>query len=210
MIGKTDIIAWLNHLTSVYQENRQYLTDLDSPIGDADHGINMVRGFEKVQEKLPELQEKSIDQLLKQVGMTLVGTVGGSSGPLYGTFFMKGAAAGKEQESLDLDALTKLFEDGTAGVVSRGKTELQDATMIDALHPAVEALKRAAKDGKSIAEALEAATNAAKAGMEATTPLQARKGRASYLGERSIGHQDPGATSAYLMIQAAYNTWKEL
>jgi len=210
MIGKTDIIAWLNHLTSVYQENRQYLTDLDSPIGDADHGINMVRGFEKVQEKLPELQEKSIDQLLKQVGMTLVGTVGGSSGPLYGTFFMKGAAAGKEQESLDLDALTKLFEDGTAGVVSRGKTELQDATMIDALHPAVEALKRAAKDGKSIAEALEAATNAAKEGMEATTPLQARKGRASYLGERSIGHQDPGATSAYLMIQAAYNTWKEL
>lgn len=210
MIGKAEISAWLEHLTGVFQENKQYLTDLDSPIGDADHGINMVRGFEKVQEKLPELQEKPIDQLLKQVGMTLVSTVGGSSGPLYGTFFMKGAAAAKDQDSLDLNALTQLFEQGTAGVISRGKTELEDKTMVDALHPAVEALKQAADEGQSVAEAFASAAEAAKAGMEATTPLQARKGRASYLGERSIGHQDPGATSSYLMIQAAYDTWKDI
>lgn len=209
MIERSDIIAWLNQLTKVYQDNRQYLTDLDSPIGDADHGINMVRGFEKVQEKLPEFEDKPLDQLLKQVGMTLVGTVGGSSGPLYGTLFIKGAAAAKDADALDLTVLVQFFEDGTDGVVSRGKAQLEDKTMVDALVPAVEALKQAAEDGKPLIEAMEAAANAAKEGMEATTPLQARKGRASYLGERSIGHQDPGATSAYLMIQAAYDAWKE-
>lgn len=208
-ISKADIVAWFERLATVFDENREYLTELDSPIGDADHGANMARGFNKVKEKLPTMQDKSIDGLFKDVGMTLVSTVGGSSGPLYGTFFMKGAGAAKGKDSLNLTILATMFEDALAGVVQRGKAELQDKTMVDALHPAIEALKKAAShDDSDVQEALRKAVLAAEAGMKATTDMQARKGRASYLGERSIGHQDPGATSAYLLLQAAYDTWK--
>lgn len=207
-INKTDVIAWLEKLAEIFEENRAYLTELDSPIGDADHGANMARGFNKVKEKLETIQDKSIDGLFKDVGMTLVSTVGGSSGPLYGTFFMKAATAAKGKETLDLPTLATMFEDALAGVVQRGKAELQDKTMIDALHPAVTAIKSAATDGTELIEALQQAVAAAEDGMKATIDMQARKGRASYLGERSIGHQDPGATSAYLILQAAHDTWK--
>lgn len=207
-ITKADVVAWLERLATVYEENRDYLTELDSPIGDADHGANMARGFSKVKEKLPTIQEKPLDGLLKDVGMTLVSTVGGSSGPLYGTLFMKAGMALKNKETIDLEAVVAMFDEALSGVVQRGKAELEDKTMVDALHPAVNALKQALADGVDLSDALQQATEAAEAGMKATTDMQARKGRASYLGERSVGHQDPGATSTYLLFQAAQETWK--
>ncbi len=207
-ITKADVVAWLERLATVYEENRDYLTELDSPIGDADHGANMARGFSKVKEKLPTIQEKPLDGLLKDVGMTLVSTVGGSSGPLYGTLFMKAGMALKNKETVDLEAVVAMFDEALSGVVQRGKAELEDKTMVDALHPAVNALKQALADGVDLSDALQQATEAAEAGMKATTDMQARKGRASYLGERSVGHQDPGATSTYLLFQAAQETWK--
>ncbi len=208
-IDKAAIIAWLEKLSDVYDENRAYLTDLDSPIGDADHGANMARGFNKVKEKLPSIQDKPLDGLLKDVGMTLVSTVGGSSGPLYGTFFMKAGMAIKERDDLDLEALALMFGAALEGLVQRGKTQLEDKTMVDALHPAIAVLKEAATNSAELHDALKQAVDAAETGMKATIEMQARKGRASYLGERSIGHQDPGATSAYLMLQTAHDVWSE-
>lgn len=209
MITKQSILAWIKNLADVYGENRQYLTKLDSAIGDADHGINMDRGFKKVLDKLPDLEEKNIGDILKGVGMTLVSTVGGASGPLYGTFFMRaGMAVGAKDELSNEDAVA-LFDAGAQGVLQRGKAELEDKTMVDAMLPALDALKEAVDSGEPITDALKKATDAAEAGMEATVPLQARKGRASYLGERSIGHQDPGATSTYLLFKSAYETWSD-
>lgn len=207
MVSKDAVIAWLEKLGEVYSEQREYLTQLDSAIGDADHGINMSRGFGKVLEKLPAEQEKSIGDILKAVGMTLVSTVGGASGPLYGTFFMRAGTALGDVESLDGEAVLALFQTGLDGVLQRGKAEMNDKTMIDAMQPAVAALEAALKAGKSVNEALGAAAAAAQRGMEATIPLQARKGRASYLGERSKDHQDPGATSTYYLFKAASETW---
>lgn len=206
-ITRTDVITWLEKLASVFEENREYLTELDSPIGDADHGANMARGFGKVAEKLPTIGEKPLDGLLRDVGMTLVTTVGGASGPLYGTFFMKAGMAAQGDEAMSLEDLAAVFEEGLKGVVQRGRAELEDKTMVDALTPAVNALKTAAKEQTDLPEALRRAAEAAKTGMEATTPMLAKKGRASYLGERSIGHQDPGATSSYLIVQAASDVW---
>jgi phosphoenolpyruvate---glycerone phosphotransferase subunit DhaL len=208
MVTREQILDWLRLLAKVYSENRNYLTQLDSAIGDADHGANMTRGFEKVQEKIPTFADKTIDAIFKDVGMVLVSTVGGASGPLYGTFFMRAAAAVTGEEALTAEKVQALFEAGLEGIIQRGKAEAQDKTMIDAFAPAVEALKAAFAEGQDIAAALAKAVEAAEAGMKATIPLQARKGRASYLGERSIGHQDPGATSTYLMFKAAHETWK--
>lgn len=209
MVTRKHILEWLRLLAQTYSESRSYLTELDSAIGDADHGANMVRGFEKVAEKIPSYHDKSLDAIFKDVGMVLVSTVGGASGPLYGTFFMRAAAPLTGEEKITPDRVQALFEAGLEGMIQRGKAELQDKTMLDALIPAVEALKAAFADGQDISSALAKATDAAEAGMNATIQLQARKGRASYLGERSIGHQDPGATSIYMLIKAAYDTWKD-
>lgn len=177
-----------------------HLTELDSPIGDADHGINMARGFGKVVEKLPSVAETDIGSILKTSGMTLLSTVGGASGPLYGTFFMRAGAALQGKQELDGADLLKLLETGIEGVVQRGRAELGDKTMIDALVPAVQALKTSLEAGGDLTHALEACAAAAEAGAQSTIPLIARKGRASYLGERSAGHQDPGATSAAYLL----------
>src|SRR5690554_6107350 len=200
MITKQSIFAWIHDLARVYKENRQYLTRLDSAIGDADHGINMDRGFTKVLDKLPDVEEKGLSDILKTVGMTLVSTVGGASGPLYGTFFMRAGMAVGDKEALTNGDVVEMFDAGLQGVLQRGKAELEDKTMVDAMVPAVNALKASVEAGESISQALKAAAEAAEQGMQATIPLQARKGRASYLGERSIGHQDPGATSTYLLF----------
>lgn len=208
MIDKDAVLAWLNKLNEVYTANRAYLTELDSPIGDADHGTNMARGFTKVVEKVGD-SDKNIAGTLKDVGMTLVSTVGGSSGPLYGTFFMRFGMAAGEKDSIDAETLVAMFDAGLQGVLQRGKAQLEDKTMVDAMHPAVQAMKDAQAEGKTVPEILQAATAAAEAGMLATTPLVARKGRASYLGERSAGHQDPGATSTHLMFKAASDVWGE-
>jgi phosphoenolpyruvate---glycerone phosphotransferase subunit DhaL len=202
-IAHDDVVAWIEQLAQVMRDQRTYLTELDSAIGDADHGINMDRGFQAVLAKLPTIATGDIGALLKGVGMTLVSTVGGASGPLYGTLFLQlgGQTAGKE--ALDGAEFIGALEAGIAGVQRLGKAEPGDKTMLDALLPARDAMRSAVDGGASLSDALDAAVAAAEQGMHATTPLVARKGRASYLGERSAGHQDPGATSSYLLLKAA-------
>jgi dihydroxyacetone kinase-like protein len=191
----------------VIAENKEYLTRLDSAIGDADHGINMDRGFQAVLAKLPAISDQDIGAILKAVGMALVSTVGGASGPLYGTFFLQlgNTTAGKLE--LTPEEWATALEAGVNGVILRGKANLGDKTMIDCLVPALQALKAALADGAGFSDALLRSADAARQGMEATIPLVARKGRASYLGERSAGHQDPGATSSYLLLDTLAKAW---
>src|SRR3954471_2233976 len=181
-------------------ENRQYLTKLDGAIGDGDHGTNMDRGMKKVLEKLEASDGDDIGASLKTVGMALVSSVGGAAGPLYGTLFLQMGQATAGKSDLDLPGFTAALDAGVQGVIKRGKAEPGDKTMLDALGPALEALREAGDDA-DVAGALGRAAEAAREGMEATIPLVARKGRASYLGERSAGHQDPGATSSHLLLQ---------
>jgi phosphoenolpyruvate---glycerone phosphotransferase subunit DhaL len=196
---------WIRAFAAAIAENEKELTRLDSAIGDADHGSNMTRGLKAVVAKLDEGAPAGPAALLKQVGMTLVSTVGGASGPLYGTFFLRMATAMGDADPLDQATFAAALRAGVDGVVARGKAEAGDKTMYDALAPAVDALD-ATLGGEDTAGALHAAADAAAQGRDATTPMQARKGRASYLGERSVGHQDPGATSAALLLQAAADT----
>jgi phosphoenolpyruvate---glycerone phosphotransferase subunit DhaL len=193
---------WIRAFATAVAENEEMLTRLDSAIGDADHGANMARGLKAVLAKLDANPPDGPAALLKQTGMTLVSTVGGAAGPLYGTFFLRMASAIGDADSLDQKGFAEALRAGVQGVVARGKAEAGDKTMYDALAPAVDALD-AALGGEDTSGALEAAADAAASGRDATIPMQARKGRASYLGERSIGHQDPGATSAALLIAAA-------
>jgi dihydroxyacetone kinase-like protein len=209
MVTKDQIVKWLENSAAVLIENKDYLTQLDSAIGDADHGTNMARGFKKVIEKLPSVADKDIGNILKTTGMTLISSVGGASGPLYGTFFMRSGMAMAAKEELSDEDLLKLLEAGVEGIVQRGRAQLEDKTMIDAWYPALDALREAMQNGSDTIDALKASVAGAEKGMKATIPLQAKKGRASYLGERSIGHQDPGATSSYLMLNALLKTIQE-
>jgi dihydroxyacetone kinase-like protein len=193
---------WVRRYADVIAEHRTELVRLDTAIGDGDHGTNMDRGMKKVVEKLDASDGGDIGADLKAVGMALVSSVGGAAGPLYGTLFLQMGTASVGKDELDLDGWTAAVEAGVKGVQSRGKAEPGDKTMIDALLPAVDALK----EGGEIGEALERSAAAAEEGMKATIPLEARKGRASYLGPRSIGHQDPGATSSYLLLRTAAET----
>ncbi|HFE67265.1 MAG TPA: dihydroxyacetone kinase ADP-binding subunit DhaL [Chloroflexi bacterium] len=207
-VTKDQIVTWLEKTAVVLNENKEYLTELDSPIGDADHGINMNRGFTKVMEKLPTVTDKDIGNILKTTGMTLLSSVGGASGPLYGTFYMRAGMAVMAKEELSNEDLYKMLQAGVDGVVQRGRAVPEDKTMIDAWTPAMSALKAAVEAGDDTVTALEKSVAAAERGMKDTIPMQARKGRASYLGERSIGHQDPGATSSYLILNALLETVK--
>jgi len=206
-VYRDDAIEWIKAVAGVIGENRDYLTQLDAAIGDADHGANMDRGFKAVLTKLPEFSDKDIGTIFKTVGMTLLSTVGGAGGPLYGTFFLQAGMKSAGKMELSLDDWTLALKAAVDGVIMRGKAELGDKTMVDALTPAVEALEKAKSNGNSLATALQQSADAAKQGMLATIPLVARKGRASYLGPRSADHQDPGATSSYLILQAAADTW---
>lgn len=192
---------WIARLSAAIEENRQYLTDLDGPIGDNDHGINMDRGFRAVKAGLADGSEGPIDATLKSVGMTLIRTVGGASGPLYGTIFLRMAGAANGHETLDAEAMLAALVAGRKGIVDRGKAEPGDKTMLDTWEPAIQAYEGALGDGADLPGALAKATEAAEQGMKGTISLVARKGRASYLGERSAGHQDPGATSSYLFFK---------
>jgi len=205
-VTKEQVVRWLEATAAVLEENKSYLTDLDSAIGDADHGTNMDRGFKKVMEKLPTVADKDIGNILKTVGMTLISSVGGASGPLYGTFYMRGGMAADAKEELDNEDLINVLQGAVDGIIQRGRAQPGDKTMVDALLPALDALKAAVAEGQGVADALAAAVAAAEQGMKDTIPLQARKGRASYLGERSVGHQDPGATSSYLILNALLAT----
>ncbi len=206
-IQRDDFLEWIKVTAAVLKENREYLTQLDAAIGDADHGANMDRGFKAVMTKLPEIADKDIGTISKTVGMTLLSTVGGAGGPLYGTFYLQAGMKSAGKMELSLEDWTEALEAAVGGVVMRGKAELGDKTMVDALTPAVEALKQALSNNTAMAKALKNSAEAAKQGMVDTIPLVAKKGRASYLGPRSAGHQDPGATSSYLILQAAADTW---
>ncbi len=209
-LSRDAILDWLRAFATLIDENQDYLTQLDSAIGDADHGVNMHRGMQAVIGKLPGLADKDIGTILKTTGMTLVSTVGGASGPLYGTLFLQMGAATANKLELTLPDWTTALEAGINGVITRGKAEPGDKTMIDAFGPALSALKAANDNGTALSEALRQSAQAAEKGRDATTPLVARKGRASYLGERSAGHQDPGATSAHLLLKAAADTVEKL
>jgi dihydroxyacetone kinase-like protein len=207
VVTRDQMVQWLENTAAVMKENKEYLTQLDSPIGDADHGINMDRGFRKVLEKLPSVADKDIGNILKTTGMTLISSVGGASGPLYGTFFMRGGMAVDAKEELTGEDLATMLQAAVDGVVQRGRAQPGDKTMVDAWLPAMKALRESLNgDNDNTIAALSQAVAAAEGGMKDTIPMLAKKGRASYLGERSIGHQDPGATSSYLMLKTLLDT----
>ena len=203
MISSTEVIAIINKIGDKIIEEKDFLTELDRPIGDNDHGVNMAKGFGEVQKKLEALAEADLGTIFKTTGMTLVSTVGGSSGPLYGTAFMKmGMKLGAKKE-MNLQEFLDALQTGIAGVGQRGRSTTEEKTMLDAMVPALNAMKEADAAGQDAKAALAAGVTAAKAGVEHTKDLIATKGRASYVGERGIGHQDPGATSFMFMLQVA-------
>lgn len=196
------IRSWLTLFAEAVAANRDLLTALDSAIGDADHGANLDRGTTAALAALPD-DASTPGALLKTTGMTLVSSVGGASGPLYGTLFLRMAASAGDAETLDGPAFAAAVRAGLEGVVARGRAQAGDKTMYDALSPACDALDETLAAGLDLKEALARAAAAADAGRDATVPMLARKGRASYLGERSVGHQDPGATSTALLVGTA-------
>lgn len=216
-VDAAGVTAWLRAFAAEVAARRDELTDLDAAIGDADHGVNMDRGMQAVAAQLSAAGEDGsreaerdgapLGPLFKTAGMTLVSKVGGAAGPLYGTLFLEMGKAAAERTTLTAAEWTGVVSAGVAGVQMRGKAEAGDKTMVDALLPAAEALRAAAGSGASLPAACRAAADAAAEGMRATTPLVARKGRASYLGERSAGHQDPGATSSWLLLETAARTF---
>jgi dihydroxyacetone kinase-like protein len=199
---------WLYAYIDRIIEQEAYLAELDAAIGDGDHGANMVRGLRKVYAWLEAEGDTcpDVSLLLRTVAMTLISSVGGAAGPLYGAFFLRAAKDASSATAVTLPQLAQMFQSGLEGVQQRGKAQLGEKTMVDAMHPAVQALTTAAQADQSIAEALAAADHAADLGMKQTIDLEASKGRASYLGPRSIGHQDPGATSTYYLFETALKT----
>jgi len=208
-VTRDDVLKWIRAYAEVLAENMEYLTELDAQIGDADHGANMNRGFRAVLQKLPDNEEKDIGGILMAVGMALLSKVGGAGGPLYSTVFIQAGKSIDGTLEFGLEDWAKALEAATNGVINLGKASLGDKTMVDALIPAVEALKEASQQGLTLGEGLRKSAKAAEEGMIATIPLVARKGRASYLGERSAGHQDPGATSTFMLLNTAANVWAE-
>jgi phosphoenolpyruvate---glycerone phosphotransferase subunit DhaL len=200
------ILRWLQRFATKIEQNKEYLTELDAAIGDADHGINMERGFKKLLIQLPTIANKDIGSILKSVSMTLIASIGGASGPLYGTFFLRASSAVADKDELDEQDMVDMLRAGLNGVIERGKTQLGDKTMLDVLFPAVTAFEKAVDEKKVMRDAMGQALAAAEQAMKDTALMQAKKGRASYLGDRSIGHQDPGATSCYLMLKCLYES----
>ena len=206
-VGYDDVVRMIRAFAATVAEQKEYLTELDSAIGDADHGINMDRGMKAVLAKIDGQPPTDVGALLKTVGMTLVSTVGGAGGPLYGTLFLQLGTATAGKETLEAPEWAAALEAAVTGVQARGKAELEDKTMIDALIPARDVYHQALEEGATFTDALRRSAAAAEDGVKATVPLVARKGRASYLGERSAGHQDPGATSSWLLLKTIADTW---
>lgn len=202
-ISREGIFNWLKVYSDTIIANKDYLTELDAAIGDADHGANILRGFQIVLTQLPLVADKDIGSVLKQVGLTIVSSMGGAGGPLYGTFFIQMGSVTLGKLELTTTDWSAALEAGAKGVITRGQANPGDKTMVDTLLPAATAYKEAIESGADMKTALFTSAQAAETGMQATIPLIARKGRASYLGARSVGHQDPGATSAYLLIKTA-------
>src|SRR4051812_30263179 len=200
-VSREAVLEWMRRFGAEIEEHPAELVQLDTAIGDGDHGTNMDPGMRKALARLDTPEGDDIGATLKAVGMALVSSVGGAAGPLYGTLFLQMGAATTSGNTLDLAGFTDALEAGVKGVQARGRAEPGDKTMVDALLPALAALREAG--GTSLAEGVERAAAAAEEGMKATIPMEARKGRASYLGPRSVGHQDPGATSSYLLLRSA-------
>jgi phosphoenolpyruvate---glycerone phosphotransferase subunit DhaL len=196
------LLHWLRRTATTIRAQREYLTELDAAIGDSDHGHNLDRGFAAVVENLPALEYSDAGAILKSSGMRLISTVGGASGPLYGTAFRRAGQMLEGRMTITVHEIHEAFDAFVTAIANLGKASPGDKTMLDALVPALDALKAKVACGATFAESMQAAADAARAGAEATIPLVARRGRASYLGERSAGHQDPGATSAALILQA--------
>jgi phosphoenolpyruvate---glycerone phosphotransferase subunit DhaL len=205
-ISSQQIFAWIERYAAQIAEQKDYLTQLDAAIGDADHGANMNRGLQAVLAKNADLRNADIGALLKGVAMTLISTVGGASGALYGTFFLQASTIAGNRTELSPSEFGSVLEKGLAGIVLRGKATIGDKTMVDALQPAIKAYKHSIESGETLDQALSKAVSAAEEGLNSTVPLVARKGRASYLGERSAGHPDPGATSTVLLFRSAAET----
>ncbi len=201
-----DLVAWIHRFAEVIAEHADELTQLDSAIGDADHGTNMRRGCRAAVEALEAPEPEDLLGFGRSIAMKVISTVGGASGPLYGSFFLALGTTGGASGSTDAAGLVAALKAAVGAVQSRGKAEPGDKTMLDALLPAIDAMESSLADGGTLADALAAGTTAAEEGMRATIPMLARKGRASYLGERSIGHQDPGATSSWLLVRSAAET----
>jgi dihydroxyacetone kinase-like protein len=193
-------LRWFQNCADTFTQHKDELTQLDAAIGDADHGANMARGFTAVQGKLDSLKDKDLGTIFKTVAMTLISTVGGASGPLYGTLFLQAANGANGKAELNQQELQAVFSSGLQGLMNRGKAVVGEKTMVDALVPAIEALNPVGND--SLMAALDRAVAAAQKGADSTVPLVAKKGRASYLGERSAGHLDPGAASSVLLLKA--------
>jgi phosphoenolpyruvate---glycerone phosphotransferase subunit DhaL len=202
-ITAADVRGWIEDFASAIGEHRAELVQLDTAIGDGDHGTNMDRGMRAAVDQVAKVGDDDVGAVLKAVGMALISKVGGAAGPLYGTLFMRMATATAGAAELDLGGWTEAVAAGVAGVQQRGKAEAGDKTMVDALLPALDALRGAQSEGAELADALRRSADAARDGMRATVPMQARKGRASYLGPRSVDHQDPGATSSELLLRTA-------
>jgi dihydroxyacetone kinase-like protein len=200
------VIRFIEGVAATIKQHRDELTQLDSPIGDADHGVNLDRGFTAVLGKLPTVADKDIGTILKTTGMTLVSTVGGASGPLYGTAFIRAGMALADRYELTEGEVLAALEAALEGIIARGKANRGDKTMVDAIGPGIDALKEAVAGGEDFATAMRKGVAATEAGMRETIGMLALKGRASYLGERSIGHQDPGATSSFYIAQVMLET----
>jgi dihydroxyacetone kinase-like protein len=203
------VIRFIDAISDAIIANKEYLTDLDRPIGDSDHGLNMAKGFTLVKEKLPALKNESIEGVFKAVAMALISSVGGASGPLYGTAFLQAAKVMKDKDELHRQDSVQILEEAIAGIMKRGKAQKGEKTMLDALIPALDTLKAEIAAGATPKAAFTKAAAAALDGVEYTKTIIATKGRASYLGERSIGHQDPGATSSWIMLDTIAKTIPE-
>ena len=207
-VSTQDVLRWLAASQSVFAVNRQRLTEMDQAVGDGDFGISLDRGFTAVQAELSANPPADPRSVFQSAATVLIKTMGGSSGPLLGTFFLRAGAACAGKSELAPADVVAMFQAGVQGLQQRGKAELGDKTMLDALIPAVDAMRGALEAGSGLTEILDRGAAAAEAGARATITMQARKGRGSYLGERSVGHQDPGATGGYLLLQAAADAWR--
>lgn len=207
-VSREDVLRWLDAVQGVFAENRQQLTELDSAVGDGDLGISWERGFTAVQAELSASPPADLRSVFQNVATVLIRTMGGTSGPLLGTFFLRAGAACAGKSELAPADVVALFQAGVDGIQQRGKAALGDKTMLDALLPAVDAMRAALEAGNDLPEILDRGAAAAEAGMQATRTMQARKGRGSYLGDRSVGHQDPGAAAAHLLLKTAAEVWR--
>lgn len=209
-LALNEVLKIFENIEDIIHTNRQFLTDLDAAIGDGDHGINLSKGFKAASDKLALVPQSDWGGIFKTVGMAIVSNVGGASGPLYGTAFIKAAPLGTGKTEITIKDFREILSAGINGIKLRGGAEKGDKTMLDVLIPALEEIDRGIESNIDPLQVLENAYKASENGVEYTKTIAARKGRASYLGERSIGHQDPGATSSSLILKAVYETVKSL